>query len=94
MSEGQEPTVVDVGVDTSGIRIVSVSFRDTKRRFEWDEVCRALLAYDDLVRACKLSLEWLDEVCNPETEPEWQEQEGIEARYNIEAALLKAGVTP
>jgi len=49
MSEKKEITVVDVGVDISGFRIVSVSFRDTKRRLEWDEVCYMLRTHDDLI---------------------------------------------
>ena len=59
MSEKKETTVVDVGVDISGLRIVSIRLCDVNRRFEWDEVCRALFAYDDLLMACKAAVRFI-----------------------------------
>ena len=53
MSEQKEITVVDIGVDLSGLKITSISLRAIKRRFEMDEVCRILQAHDNMLAACK-----------------------------------------
>ncbi len=47
-------------------------------------------ATPDLLKACKLSLEWLDEVTNPDNAGYLRTEEGVAARAVITAAIAKA----
>jgi len=47
-----------------------------------------IAAVNDLLIACELGLEWLDDVCTPNCEI--ASPQGLEARAQIEAAIKKA----
>lgn len=50
-----------------------------------------IAAAPDLLAACKLALEWLDDVCDPSLEPFGNcTEEGLAAYRQIEAAIAKA----
>ena len=55
-----------------------------------EDVKALLAAAPNLLAACKLSLEWLDEVCNPEAEDWLVSQDGLAALRQIETAIAKA----
>ena len=48
-----------------------------------------IAAAPELMAACELALEWLDEVCNPEAVDWLVDQDGVAARRQIEAAIIK-----
>ena len=50
------------------------------------DMARLFAAAPELLAACKLALDWLDDVCNPDNE-EVRTMEGISVRQAIEGAI-------